>query len=265
MHETPPTVLETKSQQQKPEIKRRPNWKALLFVLIFFGGVLLAVFLQSPLSAIRYIEVKGNHQVRYDELLRTAGLAKGMSFWKVDAQEAEERILKAFPIVESVDVQVSWTGEVVIAVAEKTIAGLVLTDKGFHRLLQDGTVLDRSEQAKADQVPIITMDHPPTLTPGQKVSSADLSELLKQIPEVKREVLDQISEIHMTADGPWRLFMRDRFEVRIPPRQFADKMRDYDKFRSALGKDKAPGVINLLESNYYEPFQSKTTAEGRDS
>ncbi|HEU4962553.1 MAG TPA: FtsQ-type POTRA domain-containing protein [Bacilli bacterium] len=267
MHETPPTVLETYQEQQKPEKKRRPNWKALLFVLIFFAAVLLAVFLKSPLSALSYIEVKGNHQVRYDELLRAAGLQKGMSFWKVDTDEAEAQILKTFPLVESVDVQVSWTGEAVIAIVEKSITGLVLTDKGFYRLMQDGTVLDRSESGQAEQLPVITMERAPKLTPGQKTTSADLLELLKQIPEVKREVLDQVSEIHITGDEQWQIYMRDRFEVRIPARHFADKMQDYDRFRNALGKDKAPGIINLLESNYYEPFgqQAETEREGSDA
>lgn len=265
MHETPPTVLENLAQQQAPEKKRRPNWKALLFVLIFFGGVLLAIFMQSPLSAISYIEVKGNHQVRYDEILRATGLEKGKSFWKVDEEEAAATIRETFPLVESADVQVSWTGEVVIAVAEKTVAGVLLTGDGFHRLLQDGTVLDRKEQGLADQVPIITMEKAPKLSTGQKVRSAELLELLQQIPEVKREVLDQVSEIHITASGPWQVFMRDRFEVRIPPRQFADKMDEYDKYRNALGRDKAPGVINLLDAEFYEPFPAQTEQEGSEA
>lgn len=258
MHETPPTIAETYTGNNQPgERKRRPNWKALLFVVIFFVLVILAGFLQSPLSAVSSIEVKGIHQVRYEDILRTAKVEKGVSFWKIDKTDAAQAILEAFPLVQSVDVQVSWTGEVVIAVVEKGISGTLVTTEGFYRMLQDGTALKAEEKGEAGNVPLISMDTLPKVEAGEKVASGDLLELVKQIPEVERGVLDQISEIRITAEGPWKVFMRDKFEVRIPPHQFADRMKGYAKYRDGLGQDAQPGIIDL-QSNFFKSYSNKS-------
>ncbi|ASS75865.1 hypothetical protein CIG75_13475 [Tumebacillus algifaecis] len=256
MPKPPPTVLESYAEQQQPQTgKRRPNRKALLFVVIFFGLLLVAGLLKSPLSEVSYIEVKGNHQVRYEEILRTAELERGMSLLSINKGAVKEKLLTTYPIVETVDVEVSWKGEVVIAVVEKRVAGLMLQDAKLFRILQDGMVLPGREKLEAEQLPVISLDVPTSLTPGQKVISEDVLELVKQIPEVERAVLDQISEIYVTDEGPWRIYMRDKFEVRIPPRQFADKMKAYLAYRSALPVDTKPSIINMLEANYMENFK----------
>ncbi len=252
----PPTVLESYAEQNQPKTrKRRPNWKALLFVVIFFGGLLIAVFLQSPLSSVSYIEVLGNQHIRYDEILRTAEVEKGMSFLAIDKAEVKEKILRAYPRVLSVDVQVSWQGEVTIAVVEKALAGLIVQDASIYHLLQDGTVLAGTEKLGVERVPAISFDQPTPLQNGQKVTSPDLLELAKQIPEVDRAVLDNISEIRIASDGPWKIYMRDKFEVRIPARQFADKMKSYLEYRNALASDTAPGIINVFDAIYMESFK----------
>jgi cell division protein FtsQ len=255
MPDIPPTLAETFADKQPTQPrKRRPNWKALLFVVVFFGGLLVAGYLQSPLSTVSTIEVKGIHQVRYEEILRAAGIQQGMSFWRIRKGDVADKIHAAFPLIESADVQVSWTGEVVIAVAEKSVAGLLHEGNKFYRLLQDGTVLEASGKEEST-LPVISMDNPPSVKTGARVTTPELLELAKQMPEVERKILDQISEIRITAEGPWKIYMRDRFEVRIPPRLFADKMKGYDKYRNALGADAKPGIISLQESEHFEPYQ----------
>lgn len=261
MQETPPTIAETyTNKKQSQERKRRPNWKALLFVVTFFGLVLLAVFLQSPLSSVSDIEVKGIHQIRYEDVVQVSQIQKGMSFWRINKSDVAERISKSFPLVESVDVQVSLSGKVVIAVSEKTVAGNLLVKDKLYRMMQDGTVLENASQSVADNVPIISMDAPPTIQAGKPVDNDDLKALAQQIPQVDRTVLDQVSEIHITTKGPWKIYMRDKFEVRIPAREFAVKMKTYMRVRSALPKDQKPEIINLMESDYAEPFPSQQSS-----
>jgi len=264
MQPTPPTIAETYTAKPPEDRKRRPNWKALLFIVIFFLLVLVAGFLQSPLSAVSRIDVTGNNLVRYEAILTTSGVEKGMSFWKIDTDRAEEAILTAFPLVESVNIQVTWTGEVTIALAEKVLAGTLVNGTSFCTVLSDGTVLACGAKPENDTVPLISMDNLPAIEPGRKAPSPDLLELVKQVPEVERTVLDTISEIRVTAEGPWRIFMRDKFEARIPPRLFADKMKGYLKFRNALDASKPPGIINLLESNYYEAYKGGGEPAGKE-
>lgn len=262
MHETPSTIAKSfTAQTQEPNRKRRPNWKALLFVVVFFVLLLVAGFLQSPLSAINTIEVKGNHEIRYDEIVRTSGINKGMSFWRISKSKASDAIMKTFPLVKTVDIEVSWTGHVVIAVVEKQASGSLVTADGYYSILQDGTVMNKTEKPD-DSMPLISTDKLPALKPGQVIADADLLALAKQIPEVDRKVLDQISEVHVAEKGPWQVFMRDKFEVRIPAQQFADKMNSYQKFRDSLPASTPPGILNLLESNYLQEYKSTAKKEG---
>lgn len=263
MHETQPTAMESFSaKNQTEDPKRRPNWKALFFVVLFFGFVLLALFLQSPLSAVSGIDVKGNLQVRYEDIVRTAGIETGMSFWRIDKAEAAEQLMAAYPLIQSADIQVSWTGNVVIAVVEKSVSGIMYQQGKLYSLLQDGTVLDAGEKLEAVHVPLISMDKAAILEPGKKVEAVELIELVKQIPEIERKVLDGISEIRITSEGPWKVYMRDKFEVRIPPLQFADKFKSYEKYRNALGDKATPVIINLLESSYTQPFGKEPEKKG---
>jgi cell division protein FtsQ len=261
MQGTPPTIAETYTNKKpSQERRRRPNWKALVFVVTFFGLVLLAVFLQSPLSSVSDIQVKGIHQIRYEDLVQVSQIQKGMSFWRINKSDVANRISKSFPLVESVDVQVSLSGKVVIAVVEKAVAGNLLVKDKLYRIMQDGTVLDNAMQAVADNMPVISMDAPPTVQVGKPVDNEDLQLLVQQIPQVDRTVLDQISEIHITTKGPWKIYMRDKFEVRITAREFAVKMKSYMRVRGALPKDQAPEIINLQETDYAEPFPSQQSS-----
>lgn len=263
MHETQPTAIESYSaKNQTEDPKRRPNWKALFFVVLFFGFVLLAVFLQSPLSAVSTIDVKGNLQVRYEDIVRSSEIEQGMSFWRINKTETAERIIAQYPLIQSADVQVSWSGDVVIAVVEKSVSGVMYQQGKLYSLLHDGTVLAATDKLEAAHVPLISMDKAAILETGKQVEAGDLRELLKQMPEVDRKVLDQISEIRITDQGPWKVYMRDKFEVRIPPGHFADKFKSYEKYRNALGEKAKPVIINLLESSYTEPFKKEQEKGG---
>ncbi|MBL0387995.1 FtsQ-type POTRA domain-containing protein [Tumebacillus sp. ITR2] len=262
MHETPSTIAETyTAKTAEPTRKRRPNWKALLFVVVFFVLLLVAGFLQSPLSAVTTIDVKGNHAIRYEEIVRASGITKGMSFWRISETKAADAILKAYPVVQTADIQVSWTGNVVIAVAEKAVSGTLVGQDGFYSILQDGTVLEKTTKP-SDSMPLITMENLPPIKAGEVVQDANVQALAKQIPEVERNTLDQISEVRIPAKGPWQVFMRDKFEVRVPELQFAVKMNAYQKFRNSLPADTPPGVLNLLESNYLQEYKSTAKKEG---
>ncbi|KEO83177.1 cell division protein FtsQ/DivIB [Tumebacillus flagellatus] len=262
MHETPSTIAETyTSKTPKPTQKRRPNWKALLFIVVFFLLIVVAGFLQSPLSAVNTIDVKGNHEIRYDEIVRASGITKGMSFWRISSKKSADAILKAYPVIKTADIQVSWTGNVVIAVAEKAVSGTLVAKDGFYSILQDGTVLEKAAKPD-DSMPLITMETLPALKPGVVVQDANLQALAKQIPEVERSTLDQISEVRIPAKGPWQVFMRDKFEVRVPEKVFADKMNEYQKFRNSLPADTPPGILNLLESNYMQEYKNTAKKEG---
>lgn len=262
MQQTPSTIAETYSAKTPEQTrKRRPNWKALLFVVVFFLLLLVAGFLQSPLSAVNTIDVKGNHEIRYEEIVRSSGISKGMSFWRISKSKSAEAILKGYPLIKTVDIQVSWTGNVVIAVVEKSVSGTLVAPDGFYSILQDGTVLNKTAKP-SDSLPLISMETLPAIKPGTVADSADIQALAKQIPEVERAVLDQVSEIHVPAKGPWQIFMRDKFEVRVPERQFADKMNSYQKFRNSLPANTPPGILNLLESNFLQEYKSKAKKEG---
>ena len=110
-----------------------------LAVLLFVGGFVVVGY--SPLLNIEKIEVYGLHHLTLEEIEERLGFEPGDPLLSLD-QSATQRRIEALPRVQSVSVERSWSGVVVVEIIEHRPTALVMSEPEQWALIaSDGRVL----------------------------------------------------------------------------------------------------------------------------
>ncbi|GIM47143.1 hypothetical protein DNHGIG_26920 [Collibacillus ludicampi] len=250
--------------QQPSTPPKRSKWKAVVLVMLFFLIVLTVLFIQSPFSKVRSIEVVGTDDLKPERILADSGLSKGMSIWKIRPSAVSESILEKNPIVNKADISLNiWSGKVIIALSEKKVVGLFLYKGKFYRLLSDGIVFDESATDFPD-IPILTTSKNLVITPGQKIGSPEFLMIADQLAKVDDTILKQISEVHQTNGDfwySWVIYTKDKYEIRLDGKNLQGALETYVKFRQQLNESgKPPGIINFWgDKSWYDPYSGDSS------
>ncbi|PTX51957.1 cell division protein FtsQ [Melghirimyces profundicolus] len=221
--------------------RKPPSVTAIFFILLFFLGVCLVLFLKSPLSEIREIRVEGNHLVSDREVLETVRLVKGTSFFHWETGKAEQA-LRTLPQVRDATVSKSFPGTVRIRLTEVKRVGYWAGDRKIYPLLSDGSVLQEEPWEGEVDRPVIR-----DFGKGEMLASvaAGLSEL-------SPKVILELSEIRPGKDVTYpdlvKIYTRRDHLIRVQASELGEKVKYYPHF-----KDRPPGTLNLLESTWYVP------------
>lgn len=233
-----------------PERKQKRRWKALLLLLIFFAGIAVAVFLTSPLSKVRSVEVVGNSQVPAGEIRGQSGVQAGMNFWEVKPSEVEEKLKNHFPLIAKADVELIFPGQVVIAVAEKPVAAILVHNEGtYYRLLSDATVFDAVKNPGETGLPLLVTERTFSVETGKRIPDPDIQSFCEQLVKADRSLLDHVYQFEIKKGNLWSAQTKERHEIRFPAKEIdvTTVLTIYNKFwKNQLEKDnKPPGIIHI--------------------
>ncbi|GGA32643.1 hypothetical protein GCM10007416_01550 [Kroppenstedtia guangzhouensis] len=229
--------------------RKPPSIVAILFILLFFLGISMVLFLKSPLSEIREIRIEGNRWLSDREVMETARLMKEASWFHWDAKRAEDR-LRDLPEVKEASVIKSFPGMVRIQLREVNRVGYLSERGHIYPLLSDGSVLKkRPWKGKVDRPLVKGLNQ----SPERKMIAAGLAQLPLQVSA-------EISEIRPGGNDTYpdlvKVYtLRDHL-IRVRARDFGEKMKYYPHFM-----DRPPGTIHLLESTWYVPGNQLSGAE----
>ena len=252
-------VLEERVPKLKQQSRQKVNRQLIGYIAFFFILILCVLYLQSPLSNVRHIEVRGNEHITDGEIVRLSGLSSKTSFWKVKSDAIIEKI-SSHPEIKTVKVQRQFPNRVIFTVEERKRVAYIYNNQKFLPLLENGRILKEMEQ---DIVP----SDAPILVNWKR--GEEIQEMAAQLVELTPEVANAISEIHHTPNSNNRyhitVFMNDGFEVSATVHNFAEKMALYPSIVSQLGSD-VKGIIHLEVSNYFRAYESdEKNEEGNDN
>ncbi len=80
------------------------NFVRLVVVVVLF--LLLGIYMMTPLSTIRNLDLKGTVNLRAQDIYRILNRSERSSLYSIDTEEAEE-LLNGFPLIEDAKVRVS--------------------------------------------------------------------------------------------------------------------------------------------------------------
>lgn len=242
--------IEDRIPKLKQARKKKANRRLIFYLSIFFVLISIIIYLQSPLSHIKTINVTGNSFLEDEEIIEQSELTTSTNIWTID-KSGITATLKDNPIIESAVVERNFPWTVDIQLTEYNRVGYVKEENSFYPILGNGTTLHEMEQGSIHgDAPLIV----------EFTEEEYLHRMTSELQELPVAILNLISEIHWkpTDDNQNEilLYMNDGFMVSGTIRDFADKMQVYPSIVSQLDPE-SKGIIHIGVGAYFESFDGE--------
>ncbi|MFZ4450233.1 cell division protein FtsQ/DivIB [Salibacterium aidingense] len=251
-------TMDDKIPAMKEKRKKRTNRRLIMYLSIFFILIFLVIYFQSPLSHIRNIQVKGTVHLDSMEVAEKTGIKEGVSIWRADLSEAEEKVMD-FEEIDNVSISRTFPSTIRVEVTEYPRMAYVENGTSFVPVLQNGKVLEEetNQELPADA---------PVLRSFQDMDK--LRAFAEELSKLGEGVLNRISEViyqPTEEDGnAIRLYMNDGIEVESSIRNFAEYMSSYPSVAKEVDKE-AEGILHMKMSPYFESTAEKTEEDEEEN
>ncbi|WP_188205727.1 cell division protein FtsQ/DivIB [Alkalibacillus aidingensis] len=242
--------IEDRIPQLKQARKRKANRRFILYLSVILLLVLVIVYMQSPLSHVKSVEVENNGVVSVEQITDLAGIDWDESYWKQNTDEIALNI-QEHPEIEQAEVERSWYNSFVISVQEYKRVAYQKDGESYYPILQNGELLSE-----------VKLDKPRSDAPllhGFEDSNY-LSEISEQLASLPDSISLLISEIYWDPDevnrDRIRFYTVDGQEVVGVISNFASKMEVYPSISAQINDD-LEGVLHIDVGAYFVPFEDQ--------
>lgn len=221
--------------------RKAPSLWAVLFIFLFFIGILFVLFLRSPLSHISKITISGNQNLTKQEILQQSGIRLGMSFFGVDTKDVESNLHQVSAIKQAT-MDKHFPSTISIQVTEYPVIAYIDDEQALIPLLANGAFLPTH--------PATSMLRTMPIFEGWSEEEAAFSKLTSQFALLPASTRSQILTVRPLDDKPAYVVLWTRQEHKVEVRidQLAERMKLYPKFLN-----QPPGTVHLLDSIWFTP------------
>jgi cell division protein FtsQ len=241
-------ALEDRIPKLKEQRRRKANRRLIILLFLFFTMIAVVAYVQSPLSHVKKITIKGNELLSTDEIIKITKISKDTNIWSVK-KDTISLTLKEMNVIKQAKVTIKWPNTVMIEIEERNKIAYLESDESYFPVMENGKVLMDRDVA---EIPV----NAPILFEFKE--GAILKEMVTALDELPVEVLNAISEIHYTPKKTDQyhisLFMNDGFEVSATLRSFSEKMIHYPSIISQLDPS-IKGIIDLEVGSYFKAYE----------
>lgn len=241
-------AIEDRIPKLKEQRRRKANKRLIFLLFLFFTLIAVISYVQSPLSHVKKITVKGNELLSTDEIIKIAEISKKTNIWSVKKDTISVNLLK-MNVIKHAEVTIKWPNTVVVEVQERNKIAYLESDNSYFPVMENGKVLKDRE---VSEIPV----NAPILFKFKE--DVILKEMVTALEELPVEVLNAISEVHYTPKKTDQyhisLFMNDGFEVSATLRSFSEKMIHYPSIISQLDPS-IKGIIDLEVGSYFKAYE----------
>ena len=123
----------------------------VIFISLMVGAALLVLGILTSivmlLFPVKEIEVDGDSRYAYSDIIEISGIKEGDRFFYLDEEKAENKILQAFPYLESVEVKSYFPNKIKITIKEFDEVYLLRHERGFCYVNSQFEILEIVENA----------------------------------------------------------------------------------------------------------------------
>jgi len=237
--------IEDRIPKFKEARKKKANRRLVFYLCIFFLLISLVIYIQSPLSQVKTVQVKGNVFLTDQEVRDLSGIADNTNIWSVHSKRLENK-LKQHSIIKSAVVERKLPRTVKIRINEYERIGYIAKNNNYEPLLSNGKTLG---SAKKKTMP----GDAPIISGFSK--QVYLEKMSQQLQELDPSIRKLISEVHWKPvkdnHDKIKLYMNDGFVVDGTIRDFSRKMEVYPSIVSQI-KPGTKGIIHIGVGAYFE-------------
>ena len=258
-----PKVKEEKEKPKKPEKPAKPKiapvhiWRAVSILVPSVLVLLLSVYLLTPLSIIKNIEVKGNSNTQADDIKQASGIQDSdyTLALLLDKETYAERI-KSNHWIESAKINYQFPANFTIEVKEFDIVGYYVSGEEHYPILSSGTV---------ESTPIDRLNLPETYLTVTFNDEQQVKELITGLSTISEDIKSQIQKIELapskaTADL-LKITMLDTDEILVPLSELSKKLPYYSKIKPQLSE---PSVVDMEAGVYSYTIADKLIEEAEE-
>ena len=259
-----PKVKEEKEKKKektekpaKPKIAPVHIWRAVSILVPSVLVLLLSVYLLTPLSTIKNIEVKGNSNTQADDIKQASGIQDSdyTLALLLDKETYAERI-KSNHWIESAKIDYQFPTNFTIEVKEFDIVGYYVSGEEYYPILSSGTV---------ESTPVNRLNLPETYLTVTFNDEQQVKELITGLSTISEDIKSQIQKIELapskaTADL-LKITMLDTDEVLVPLSELSKKLPYYSKIKPQLAE---PSFIDMEAGIYSTSLADKRLEEAEE-
>ncbi|CQR47789.1 Cell division protein DivIB [Paraliobacillus sp. PM-2] len=247
--------IEDRIPKLKEARKKKTNRRLIFYLSLFFILISIIVYLQSPLSYVKNINVKGNEYIDSSVLIELSELSEEVNFWSFSTSHIE-KVLVTHDEIKAANVSRKFPNTVVIEVEELEKVAYFKKENQYYPLLENGQLLDTISLSSWHS------DAPLLMNFNKDVYIKEMAEELKLLPSA---ISSLISEIFWkpTESNPYKVIvlMNDGFQVESTIRNFYSYMKTYPSIVNQLEEDQK-GVITIGEGGaVFDPYEVKRKDE----
>ena len=259
----PKVKEEKKKKKEKPEKPAKPKiapvhiWRAVSILVPSVLVLLLSVYLLTPLSTIKNIEVKGNSNTQADDIKQASGIQDSdyTLALLLDKETYAERI-KSNHWIESAKINYQFPTNFTIEVKEFDIVGYYVSGEEHYPILSSGTV---------ESTPVDRLNLPETYLTVTFNDEQQVKKLITGLSTISEDIKSQIQKIELapskaTADL-LKITMLDTDEVLVPLSELSKKLPYYSKIKPQLSE---PSVVDMEAGVYSYTIADKLIEEAEE-
>lgn len=252
-----------KKKKEKPEKPAKPKiapvhiWRAVSILVPSVLVLLLSVYLLTPLSTIKNIEVKGNSNTQADDIKQASGIQDSdyTLALLLDKETYAERI-KSNHWIESAKINYQFPTNFTIEVKEFDIVGYYVSGEEHYPILSSGTV---------ESTPVDHLNLPETYLTVTFNDEQQVKELITGLSTISEDIKSQIQKIELapskaTADL-LKITMLDTDEILVPLSELSKKLPYYNKIKPQLSE---PSVVDMEAGAYSYTIADKLIEEAEE-
>ena len=252
-----------KKKKEKPEKPAKPKiapvhiWRAVSILVPSVLVLLLSIYLLTPLSTLKHIEVKGNVQTQADDIKQVSGIQDSdytLSLLLNKDKHAEQ--IKSNHWIESAKIDYKFPTNFTIEVKEFEIVGYYVTGEDHYPILSSGTI---------DSSPVNLLNLPETYLTVTFNDEQQVKDLIAGLSSISEDIKSQIQKIELapskaTADL-LKITMLDTDEILVPLSELSKKLPYYSKIKPQLAE---PSFIDMEAGIYSTSLADKLLEEAEE-
>lgn len=252
-----------KKKKEKPEKPAKPKiapvhiWRAVSILVPSVLVLLFSVYLLTPLSTIKNIEVKGNSNTQADDIKQASGIQDSdyTLALLLDKETYAERI-KSNHWIESAKIDYQFPTNFTIEVKEFDIVGYYVSGEEYYPILSSGRV---------ESTPVNRLNLPETYLTVTFNDEQQVKELITGLSTISEDIKSQIQKIELapskaTADL-LKITMLDTDEILVPLSELSKKLPYYSKIKPQLTE---PSVVDMEAGVYSYTIADKLIEEAEE-